>query len=552
MSTLCYNHLHRNTFSLLSYMSDQSKKFVGDDDLHLVWDSLLFLIGEADVFHASVLERLHIIETTLKGDGGDAVLLANAINRRAETSGLAKGLLLLNQVITNSEKRYLLSELQEAQNGILKRLQDLRKTFSVHEEKITAPNLSECNELVKLTSNVRDSIDDHYDILRSAVYTLVADPLGSELSPESSKEVKHYYEEILNLKEKHNFRHEATSLLYDDWINYIDKKIEPSDLDEIKEIDLVELGDKYDTSPFDYGDSDDTTEPDISGQASTEKAGFNSDLESEVENDLMIDISEEPKEAMDTVNHADTYLSGSRENKTQKSTGNSGKDTDIREAVKDLSGKVVMLDKDLSKTLNEINLRLDMITFGAKEKKITTVYRNESEVLDKLGSTEKRLEDRQKKMEKKLEEYTADFEFKIKRSNRQFDKQISDVVKSEVEVSDKLNKLEELVSTRMLDADQLRAIQASDRRMNLVENQLNQLEKNFTIFKNLLEAKYNQRLEQTEQKYIKLRETLSEDIYLLKEQVVDTVQRTESRNYEIENAISDKLDEIRSLISGKR
>jgi DNA repair exonuclease SbcCD ATPase subunit len=213
---------------------------------------------------------------------------------------------------------------------------------------------------------------------------------------------------------------------------------------------------------------------------------------------------------------------------------------------------VVMLDRDLSKTLNDINVRLDMITFGAKEKKITTVYRNESEVLNRLDSTEKRLEDRLKKMEKKLEEYNAELEFKMKRTNRQFDKQISDVIKSEVQLTDKINRLEEMINSGVPDADQKKMLQTSDRRFTLVENQLNQIEKNFSIFKNLLEAKYNQRLEQAEQKYVRMRETLKEDVNHLKEQFIDSVKRTEFKNFEIEEEISNKLDEIRKLISEKK
>jgi hypothetical protein len=531
-------------------MSDLSHKLVEEHDLHLVWDSLLFLIGEADVFHASVLERLHIIETTLKGGSGDAVLLGNAINRRAETSGLAKGLLLLNQVITNLEKRYLLSELQDAQNGILKRLQDLRKTFSVHEEKITAPDQSECIELVNLTGSVREAIDDHYDILRSAVYTLVTDPIGGELTPENSREIKQYYEELLNIREKHNFRHEATSLLYEDWINYIDKNIEQSDLDEIKEIDLEEMGQRYSkSSEHNYNDSN-VGDPDDDRQFEQhieDAKGYSNGLELDVEDKVMTDVSESIDEDVKLANSAETYLS-----EAHKILPGPDQNMEIREAVDALSGKVGMLDKDLSKTLNEINMRLDMITFGAKEKKITTVYRNESEVLEKLGTTEKRLEDRQKKVEKKLEEYNAGLEFKLKRISRQFDKQISDVIKSEVEISDKIHMFEDQLKNSLPDSDELRALKTSDRRLLLVENQLNQLEKNFTIFKNLLEAKYNQRLEQTEQKYLKLRESLYEDINHLKEQVVETVKRTESRNFEIENAISDKLDEIRTLMFEKK
>jgi hypothetical protein len=511
------------------------------EDLHLVWDSLLYLIGEADVFHASVLERLHIIETTLKGTGGDAVQLGNAINRRAETSGLAKGLLLLNQVLSNPDKRYLLGELQEAQNGILKRLQDLRKTFANQEEKVTAPSQSECNELAGMTNPVREAIDDHYDILRSAVYTLVSDSVSVEMNDDQTREVEQYYEELMNIRGRQNFRHEATGILYEDWINYIDTKLKPSQIEEIKEIDLKELGDKYSASMEDP----DEEYHEETGSLSQDSYSGMDHFDFEKDQDIMID--ETSNEIVNRGDIAESYLSG-----TAGTPRNKVQQSELQEAMKELSGKVVMLDRDLSKTLNDINVRLDMITFGAKEKKITTVYRNESEVLDRLDSTEKRLEDRLKKMEKKLEEYNADLEFKMKRTNRQFDKQISDVIKSEVQLTDKIDRLEEMITTGVLDADQKKMLQTSDRRFSLVENQLNQIEKNFSIFKNLLEAKYNQRLEQAEQKYVRMRETLKEDVNHLKEQFIDSVKRTEYKNFEIEEEISNKLDEIRKLISGKK
>ncbi|MFN2374415.1 MAG: hypothetical protein ABR545_11470 [Cyclonatronaceae bacterium] len=522
-------------------MNGQANKMVDLDDLHLVWDSLLYLIGEADVFHASVLERLHIIETTLKGTGGDAVQLGNAINRRAETSGLAKGLLLLNQVLSNPDKRYLLGELQEAQNGILKRLQDLRKTFANQEEKVTAPSQSECNELAGMTNPVREAIDDHCDILRSAVYTLVSDSISVEMNDDQTREVEQYYEELLNIKGSHNFRHEATGILYEDWINYIETKLKPSQIEEIKEIDLKELGDKYSAS---MEDPDEDYQDEAAGLSEDSYSGMDH-FNFEKDQDIMID--ETSDEIVNRGDIADSYLSGTPEtplNKVQQS--------ELQEAMKELSGKVVLLDRDLSKTLNDINVRLDMITFGAKEKKITTVYRNESEVINRLDSTEKRLEDRLKKMEKKLEEYNAELEFKMKRTNRQFDKQISDVIKSEVVLTDKIDRLEEKINTGVLDADQKKMLQTSDRRFSLVENQLNQIEKNFSIFKNLLEAKYNQRLEQAEQKYVKMRETLNEDVNHLKEQFIDSVKRSEFKNFEIEEKISNKLDEIKKLLSEKK
>jgi len=522
-------------------MNGQANKLVNLDDLHLVWDSLLFLIGEADVFHASVLERLHIIETTLKGTGGDAVQLGNAINRRAETSGLAKGLLLLNQVLSNPDKRYLLGELQESQNGILKRLQDLRKTFANQEQKVTAPSQSECNELAGMTNPVREAIDDHYDILRSAVYTLVSDSISLEMNEDQAREVEQYYEELIKIRDKQNFRHEATGILYEDWINYIDTKLKPSDVEQIKEIDLKEMGDKY-SALMDEPDEDNV---DDSGFSSESYSGMDH-FDFETEEDLMIDQTSE-EAIINRGDIADSYLSGTTDSPEKKKH-----ESELQEALKELSGKVVMLDQDLSKTLNDINVRLDMITFGAKEKKITTVYRNESEVIERLNSTEKRLEDRLKKMEKKLEEYNADLEFKMKRTNRQFDKQISDVIKSEVMLTDKIDRLEELIKEGVLDADQKKSLQTSDRRFTLVENQLNQIEKNFSIFKNLLEAKYNQRLEQAEQKYVRMRETLKDDVNNLKEQFIDSVKRTEYKNFEIEEEISNKLDEIRKLISEKK
>jgi hypothetical protein len=522
-------------------MNGQANKMVELDDLHLVWDSLLYLIGEADVFHASVLERLHIIETTLKGTGGDAVQLGNAINRRAETSGLAKGLLLLNQVISNPDKRYLLGELQEAQNGILKRLQDLRKTFANQEEKVTAPSQSECNELAGMTNPVREAIDNHYDILRSAVYTLVSDSISVEMNDDQTREVEQYYEELMNIRGRQNFRHEATGILYEDWVNYIETKLKPSQIEEIKEIDLKELGDMYSASMEDLDEEYQDEAPGLSQESYSGMDHFNFDED----RDVMIDETSE--EIVNRVDIADSYLSGSSE-----TPRNEVQQSELKEAMKDLSGKVVMLDRDLSKTLNDINVRLDMITFGAKEKKITTVYRNESEVLNRLDSTEKRLEDRLKKMEKKLEEYNAELEFKMKRTNRQFDKQISDVIKSEVQLTDKINRLEEMINSGVPDADQKKMLQTSDRRFTLVENQLNQIEKNFSIFKNLLEAKYNQRLEQAEQKYVRMRETLKEDVNHLKEQFIDSVKRTEFKNFEIEEEISNKLDEIRKLISEKK
>ncbi|MFU8861689.1 MAG: hypothetical protein ACNA8K_14825 [Cyclonatronaceae bacterium] len=513
------------------------------DDLHLVWDSLLFLIGEADIFHASVLERLHIIETTLKGTGGDAHQLGSAINRRAETSGLAKGLLLLNQVLSNPDKRYLLGELQEAQNSILKRLQDLRKTFANQEEKVTAPSQSECNALADMTNPVREAISDHCDILRSAVYTLVADAVGHNMNDEQTSEVRQYYEELLRIREKQNYRHDATSVLYEDWINYIDSKMKPSDAEEIKEIDLQEMGDKYAAS---VSESEDNYE-DESGDYNRDSYTESHEPEFEREEGVLIDeISK--AEIMNRADIADSYLSSASPETAQKKTSGS----ELQEAMKELAGKVVMLDQDLSKTLNDINVRLDMITFGAKEKKITTVYRNESEVLDRLNTSEKRLDDRLKKMEKKLEEYNADLEFKMKRTNRQFDKQISDVIKSEVQLTDKIHRLEEMINTGVLDAEQKKLLQTSERRFALLENQLNQVEKNFTIFKNLLEAKYNQRLEQSEQKYIRMRESLKEDVNELKDQFVDSVRRTESKNFEIEEQISRKLDEIKAIFSDKK
>jgi hypothetical protein len=522
-------------------MNGQANKMVELDDLHLVWDSLLYLIGEADVFHASVLERLHIIETTLKGTGGDAVQLGNAINRRAETSGLAKGLLLLNQVLSNPDKRYLLGELQEAQNSILKRLQDLRKTFANQEEKVTAPSQSECNELAGMTNPVRESIDDHYDILRSAVYTLVSDSISVEMNGDQTREVEQYYEELMSIRERQNFRHEATGILYEDWINYIERILNPSHIEEIKEIDLKELGEKYSAS---LEDSDEDYRDETAGMSPESYSGMDP-LNFDEDRDIMIDETSE--EIVNRGDIADSYLSGSSETPRDEV-----QQSELKEAVKELSGKVVMLDRDLSKTLNDINVRLDMITFGAKEKKITTVYRNESEVLDRLDATEKRLDDRLKKMEKKLEEYNADLEFKMKRTNRQFDKQISDVIKSEVQLTDKINRLEEMINSGVLDADQKKMLQTSDRRFTLVENQLNQIEKNFSIFKNLLEAKYNQRLEQAEQKYVRMRETLKEDVNHLKEQFIDSVKRTEFKNFEIEEEISKKLDDIRRLISEKK
>lgn len=525
-------------------MNGQANKMVEPDDLHLVWDSLLFLIGEADIFHASVLERLHIIETTLKGSGGDALQLGNAINRRAETSGLAKGLLLLNQVLTNPDKRYLLGELQEAQNSILKRLQDLRKTFANQEEKVTAPSQSECNALADMTNPVREAISDHCDILRSAVYTLVADCISHDMNDEQTREVKQYYDELLNIRDKQNYRYDATGVLYEDWINYIDSKLKPSDFEEIKEIDLQEMGDKYaasvNISDEDYQDENKKFSPELSTDTDSDQPEFDSDQE------ILVDETSEAG-IMNRGDIADSYLSSSTETSDKKTRG-----TELHEAMKELSGKVVLLDQDLSRTLNDINLRLDMITFGAKEKKITTVYRNESEVLDKLNASEKRLEDRLKKMEKKLEEYSADLEFKMKRTNRQFDKQISDVIKSEVQLTDKVHRLEEMINTGVLDAEQKKLLQTSERRFSLLENQLNLVEKNFTIFKNLLEAKYNQRLEQAEQKYIRMRESLKEDVNELKEQFVDSVRRTESKNFEIEEQISKKLDEIKAIFSDKK
>jgi hypothetical protein len=526
-------------------MKGPANKSIQPEDLHLVWDSLLYLVGEADIFHASVLERLHIIETTLKGSGGDAHQLSNAINRRAETSGLAKGLLLLNQVLSNPDRRYLLSELQESQNSILKKLQDLRKTFATQEEKITAPSQSECDELVAMTNPVRVAIDDHYDILRSTIYTLVNDSLANELSEDNDRDARHYYDELVSLNERRNFRHEATGMLYEDWISYIENKITPEDQEEIKEIDLDEVGEKYSVMSSEQEDISDDMMPEHPDHSRPEPESTSL----KGAEDFMVRLSEEDDDEPRHVNRgdmADVYLnapSGTDSNRAGQG---------IHDALTELSGKVVMLDRDLSKTLNDINVRLDMITFGAKEKKITTIYRNESEVLEKLDSTEKKLEDRQKRIEKKLEEYNAELELRIKRANRQFDKQISDVVKSEVELTQKIHNLEELIKAGVPDSEQQKLLHTSERRFSLIENHLNQLEKNFTIFKNLLEAKYNQRIEQTEQKYTKLRDMLTEDVAHIKEQLVESIRLAETRNVEIDEQISEKLDEIKALFGSRK